>query len=231
MSLKNYGLRYFIAIPDLFSIMNLIFGFLAILMFINGNLRTGVEFMFISLIFDSIDGWVARKIGREDVYGFGKNIDSLCDIVSFAVAPAIFLLFLGKNFDMQYIIILISLIIIVFGMLRLARYNSIPYDEKLKDKFIGVPIPVTVVLLSSFYLSGIFNFEIAIILMFLLSLLMISSFTYPKITDIRLIIPAFFLMLLSLLVKSVPINIPALMLFILILLYIFITPVQSFIRY
>lgn len=230
MDFKRFRLRNYLAIPDLASILNLIFGFLAILMFINEDILTGVKFMFISLMFDSIDGWIARKIVREDLNGFGKNIDSLCDVVSFAVAPALMLFFLGKNYNIQYINILICLIIVSCGVLRLARFNVLPNNEELSNKFVGIPIPTTILLISSFYLTGIFNFEIAIVLMFLISLLMVSNFQYPKPTDLRIILLIAVLIILSCfpdIFTIFEINLFAMILFLMILSYMIVTPLKS----
>ena len=83
MRLKSTGMGYFLAIPDAISLLNLVFGFLAILMVIDNHLTLASLCILVALVFDSVDGWVSRKLNRDDKFGFGKNIDSLADIVSF----------------------------------------------------------------------------------------------------------------------------------------------------
>ena len=98
--------------------------------------------MIVAIMFDSIDGWVARKTNRQDNLGFGKNIDSLSDIVSFGVAPAIFIYSCINTTPgiYQTIVIIVSLLIVICGVLRLTRYNVIADKLNTKD-FIGFPIP------------------------------------------------------------------------------------------
>ena len=79
-------------------------------------------------MFDSADGWVARKANRQDELGFGKNIDSLSDIISFGVAPAIFIYscinttprHISDNSNTYKVYF-----IVVCGVLRLTQYNVI----------------------------------------------------------------------------------------------------------
>jgi len=118
-------MRDYISLPDLFSIMNASFGFLSIILAINGELILAAQFILLAVIFDSLDGWVARKTNRDDECGFGKNIDSLCDVISFGVAPGIFLYSATLTSDIRYINILVSLLIVLCGILRLSRFNVI----------------------------------------------------------------------------------------------------------
>ncbi|MCK9150389.1 archaetidylserine synthase [Methanobacterium alcaliphilum] len=230
MSSNNLSILDFISIPDLFSILNASFGFLAIVMVINGELILAAQFMLISVIFDSIDGWVARKTNRNDECGFGKNIDSLCDVISFGVAPGIFLYFATLTQDIRYINILVSLLIVICGILRLSRFNVISDIGTIKDKFVGLPIPTTAVVLSSFYLSGFFTKDISIIIMGTISILMISTIEYPKIKNVKIASIALILILMVCLPQNIQIsimNIPAKALFILSIIYLIFTPFMA----
>lgn len=172
----------FIAISDLVTLGNLICGFFSIVMAINHDFHLAAVLMIFSLILDCADGYVAREIGRVDEYGFGKNIDSLSDVVSFGVAPAIFLYSFG-HLNAPYIdvlTIIASLFIVISGVLRLTRYNILS-DEV--EGFIGFPIPGIAIILASFYLTNIFNIYIAIIIAIFVSLLMISNIMYQKMDD------------------------------------------------
>ena len=73
----NTKMQNFVGLSDLISLMNMSCGFLSVLMSINHDFYYAAIFMILSLLFDSIDGWVARKTNRLDEYEFGKNIDSL----------------------------------------------------------------------------------------------------------------------------------------------------------
>lgn len=183
----NTKIQSFVAISDLVSLMNMSSGFLSILMSIHHNFHLAAIFMIFSLMFDSVDGWVARKRNRKDTYEFGKNIDSLSDIVSFGVAPAIFL-YAFSMANAPYLEIptaIVSLIIVVCGILRLTRYNVISNEV---EGFIGFPIPGIAIILAAFYLSGLFNIYIALIIAVIVSIAMICNKSYDKFNNIYLLI-------------------------------------------
>ena len=223
MQLENTGILNFIKIPDIISSLNMIFGFIAILMAFNNFFTLSAICIIIAIIFDSIDGWVARKLGRDDSLGFGKNIDSLADIVSFGAAPAALLYSIGMKLspNMQILTAIISLYMIWCGLLRLTRFNVIG-DKIDYQGFIGFPIPGIAFLLATFYLTGFFNIWVAYILMIITATLMISNLKYPKIDNYILIGISFILILLiPLKLALYGINIPALILFIFVLIYLF----------
>lgn len=219
MKIKTTKMSSFIALSDAISLLNMISGFLSILLSINGNLKYAAILMFFSLLFDSVDGWVARKINRNDSYGFGKNIDSLSDIVSFGVAPAVLLYQLS---DSSFIGIGVSMLMMICGVLRLTRYNAIN-DHIDFNGFIGFPIPGISLIISSYYLSGLFNIYIAYMLMVITSIMMISNAKYKKLNNNALILTGAILVLL--LILQIPlvlfgINIPAICLLIICLYYL-----------
>ena len=250
MELKETRIWRFMAVPDLVSLLNLSFGFLSILMAINGQITISALFIIIALIFDSIDGWVARKLSRIDKHGFGKNIDSLCDVVSFGLAPGILLYSVGNDFfgnsvisnfvleqfpqfsnllqfsqfpEFYYFLAVVALFIAICGVLRLTRFNVIA-DKLDFNGFIGLPIPTTGIILSSFILSGFFDIFVAIILMVIIGFLMISNIKYSKLNNPKLLIVFAILVILILIPYPIVffnINIPATAVFILTLIYIF----------
>ena len=230
MSNIDTKMKSFIAISDIISLMNMSSGFLAIISSIENNLELAAVLMIVAIIFDSCDGWVARKTNRHDDLGFGKNIDSLSDIVSFGVAPAVFLYSCINTTPgiFQVVTILISLLIVICGVLRLTRYNVIAGKIDTTD-FIGFPIPGISFILATLYLSGLFNPYIAIILSIIVSLLMICNIKYPKFDSIPLIaISAILIVLLILPIKIVisGINIPALLLLLFCLYYLIINLIK-----
>ena len=229
MSSINTEMKSFIAISDIVSLLNMSSGFLAIICSINHNLELAAILMIIAIIFDSIDGWVARKTNRQDTLGFGKNIDSLSDIVSFGVAPAIFI-YSGINTTgiYQIITILVSLLIVVCGVLRLTRYNVIAGKTDTTD-FIGIPIPTISFIIATLYLSGLFNPYTGIVLSVIVSLLMISNVRYPKFNNIPLIaisLVLFILLLLPINLSIYNVNIAGLLLLIFCLYYLIINLIK-----
>ena len=230
MSNMETNMKSFIAISDIISLLNMCSGFLAIISSINKNLELAAILMIIAIIFDSIDGWVARKTNRQDDLGFGKNIDSLSDAISFGVAPAIFLYSCINTTPSIYqvIVILVSLMIVICGVLRLTRYNVIADKIDTKD-FIGFPIPGISFILATFYLTGLFNPYVALILSIIVSLLMVCNIQYPKFDNIPLIaISAVLILILILQIKLVlfNVNIAAMLLLVFCLYYLIINLIK-----
>ena len=224
MEIEKTNIQNFVAISDFISLLNMSSGFLSIICSINHNFELSAILMIIAIGFDSIDGWVARKTNRHDDLGFGKNIDSLSDAISFGAAPAVFLYtsINTTSFALQLIVILISLLIVVCGVLRLTRYNVIA-DHIKTSGFIGFPIPGISFLIATYYLSGLYNSYIALILSIIVSLLMISNIKYPKFSNIPII--AISCILIILIILPIPtviycINVPALILLLFCLYYL-----------
>ena len=181
MEIEDTNIKKFIAISDIISLCNMICGFLSILSSMNHNFELAASLMIFAIMFDSVDGWVARKTNRKDTLGFGKNIDSLSDAISFGVAPAIFVYSTINTTSnlIQPIVLIISLLIVICGILRLTRYNVIA-DQINTHDFIGFPIPGIAFILATFYLSGLYNTYTTLILSMIVSLIMISTVRYPK---------------------------------------------------
>lgn len=230
MKLESTKIQSFFAISDGISLMNMLCGFISILLAINHNFELSAILMIIAIMFDSVDGWVARKINRNDKLKFGQNIDSLSDAISFGAAPAVFLYTISSTISHNLSILpaIISLLIVACGVLRLTRYNAIADYIQTHD-FIGFPIPGIAIILATFYLSGLFNIYIALILMTIVSLLMISNVTYPKFDNLIIIGISVVLIVLIILPISLTlfgINIPALILLIFSLYYLLINLIK-----
>lgn len=230
MKLESTKIQSFFAISDGISLMNMLCGFISILLAINHNFELSAILMIIAIMFDSVDGWVARKINRNDKLKFGQNIDSLSDAISFGAAPAVFLYNISSTIPHNLSILpaIISLLIVACGVLRLTRYNAIADYIQTHD-FIGFPIPGIAIILATFYLSGLFNIYIALILMTIVSLLMISNVTYPKFDNLIIIGISVVLIVLIILPISLTlfgINMPALILLIFSLYYLLINLIK-----
>lgn len=225
------NMKYYMSYADIVSLGNASFGFLSILMILNGYLALAAQFILVAVIFDSLDGWVARKTKRVDEFGFGENIDSLSDVISFGVAPGMLLYSACASFSIPYINIVVALLILLCGILRLARFNVITdSSEASDDKFVGLPIPSTALILGSFYLSGIFRADIALVIMVVVSVLMVSTITYPKFRGIKILLAGSVLIFLTLLpqnISTIITNLPAKLLFIASLTYVIIIPIMD----
>jgi CDP-diacylglycerol--serine O-phosphatidyltransferase len=169
-----------IRLPDIFTLLNLVFGFMAILA---AGRAYGGSFPQYSLVFillaamaDGLDGFLARKVGGSIL---GANLDSLADLVSFGLAPAFLAI---SSFHLPPQFWPIAIFFLLCGSLRLARFNVV--STKSDQYFEGLPIPAAGIALSASVLLG--RPELTVLLMLFLALLMTSSISYPKIRDIRL---------------------------------------------
>lgn len=152
-------------IPNIFTLLNLLSGTIAVLMAASDKLVEAAFFVFLGIFFDFFDGFFARKFNVQGE--FGKQLDSLADLVTSGVAPGIvmfqLILFATKQqYFMQlscevgswqdysetyfYFLPFIGLIIPLAAAYRLANFNI---DERQSDSFIGLPTPA----LSLFILS------------------------------------------------------------------------------
>jgi CDP-diacylglycerol--serine O-phosphatidyltransferase len=174
-----------IRVPDLFSIMNLAFGFGAVLAASRGSIEFSVLLVILSAVFDGIDGFLARKVKASDL---GFSLDSLADLVSFGVAPASIA---AAAFGFSGYALTVSLIFLTCGTLRLARFNV---SNRADEHFEGFPITASgIATVASVLLDRPW---LTLALMLILSILMVSSIPYPKIRDSRLV-AAFALVLLA----------------------------------
>jgi len=161
---------------NIITLINIIFGSLALIQTMESNYVIAAIFILCAVFMDGIDGRVARKFGvMSDI---GKQLDSLCDLVSFGVAPAI-LIYAQLLYDLPLLLgVVAALIYIMCGAFRLARFNVL----NISDHFIGLPITMAGFLMAllSLLAAGI-NGYLALVLMLFLSYMMVSNFKIPKI--------------------------------------------------
>lgn len=156
------------------------FGFLAIIETMQGNFAAAGWLIIIAGILDGFDGKLARYLKKGSK--FGIEFDSIADMVSFGVAPAI-LIYFALLQELGFPGLVLSFSITLFGGFRLARFNLIA-NTTGKDVFVGLPIPITAITTASYIhfsweLNGGFNpVVLAVPLVVLLSLLMVSGITY-----------------------------------------------------
>lgn len=168
-------------LPNAITITNLIFGFLSISSSFTGDYQNAAIFILIGMMLDSMDGWLARKLGAESA--FGKEMDSLADIITFGVAPAI--LIFGTTFaSMGMIGMLIAGMFPVFGAIRLARFN-IDEESSVKRYFTGVPITAAGGIIALLTLFSFIVPDAALSAVYtLLCVLMVSKLKIPSLKGV-----------------------------------------------
>lgn len=178
-----------VVMPSAFTLGNLFFGFWAIVSAFNGNFRWAGWFIVFSGILDMLDGRVARLSNTGS--RFGAELDSLVDVISFGVAPALLIYFLDFASAGRFAWVL-SYIYVTAVALRLARFNVLSAGKPATGWFTGMPSPAAGMTLAVYYpfsQTAWYRASIAyldlqhqglVVLVLLLALLMVSNVRYPK---------------------------------------------------
>lgn len=158
-------------LPNVLTLLNLTSGLLSIVFAMGGKIDIAAVFILLGASFDAVDGRAARRVGNSS--DFGKELDSLADIVTFGTAPMIILLSTAgpRIFQLGVAIIYLSC-----AAVRLARFNS--EQSKLKV-FIGLPVPGAALLslLAFFVVNKVFVYYIIVLA---LGILMVSNLRLPN---------------------------------------------------
>jgi CDP-diacylglycerol---serine O-phosphatidyltransferase len=178
-----------VVMPSAFTLGNLFFGFWAIVSAFNGNFRWAGWFIVFAGILDMLDGRVARLSGTGT--RFGAELDSLVDLISFGMAPALLMYFLDFSNAGRFAWILCYIYVVAVA-LRLARFNVVSAGKASTGWFTGMPSPSAGMTLAVYYPFSQTNWYRAslayldlqhqglVVLMLLLAVLMVSSVKYPK---------------------------------------------------
>ncbi len=176
---RPYNLAYIF--PNLLTSASIFSGVFSIINATQGDFVKAAWLIFLALVFDGLDGRVARL--TNSCSKFGVEFDSLADIVSFGVAPAMLLyLFVGHAYGRFGVVV--SALFVIFGAIRLARFNVMSATSE-PSVFIGVPIPTAAVFVSLLVLlfdkyqeinSGVFLLLASVAV----ALLMVSNIRYPS---------------------------------------------------
>ncbi|KYZ77155.1 CDP-diacylglycerol--serine O-phosphatidyltransferase [Anaerosporomusa subterranea] len=162
-------------IPNALTALNLVFGVFAIISAYHGQFLQAGTLIFAAMIADGLDGRVARYFGVSG--DFGKELDSLCDLVSFGVAPGFLAYVLVLN-ELGFIGMAIAALFATCGALRLARFNV--NVGIVKGYFMGLPIPAAGCVIATFIMTGLKPQGIWFpIMMSIVALLMVSTIRYP----------------------------------------------------
>jgi CDP-diacylglycerol--serine O-phosphatidyltransferase len=230
---------------------NLFCGFAAVLriiegksgdeMLASGKYKEAIGFILGACVFDLLDGRLARLGGHESP--FGREFDSLADVVSFGVAPALLAYDIVLH-DFHNTGWLIAFFYLLCGVLRLARFNCLaadPAHQNASKDFEGFPIPAAAGVIASLTLFmlwieegektiGAWKFGLPVLMIFL-SILMFSHVRYPsfKVVNWRTqrSLPAFIVLIAVLVVTAMNYQWMPAVLFVAFLVYGFVRPFVS----
>lgn len=219
-------------LPNAFTSLNLFCGFISLISAIDEKFIFASVAIFVAVIFDSLDGKVARATNTTSE--FGIQYDSLADLISFGLAPSI-LMYLWILEPMGRIGWLAAFLFTACGALRLARFNTMA-EETPNAYFLGLPIPAAAamvsatILFSAKYSIAADEFRIVfLLLMYGLSFLMVSSIKYQSFKKATLFKQKKFSALVAtVLVFTLMVQNPQLIFFLIGVLYIIVSPVISF---
>lgn len=158
-------------IPNFITLINGSLGFLAIIFSLKSKFLLASILILLAAILDGLDGFLARKLNA--VSKIGKELDSLSDLVSFAVAPALLLII---KFDLNFYLIIVGILLVASSEYRLARYNV---SSNVKG-FSGVPTTLSAIILAfiSMFLNSVF---IICILILFLAILQVSHIKVKRV--------------------------------------------------
>lgn len=234
-------------LPNLITTGNLFFGFFSIVRSMNGQFGWAAGAIFLAAIFDVLDGRVARL--TKGTSEFGVQYDSLCDCVSFGVAPAFIMYKFGLS-DLGRVGWVTCFLFMACGALRLARFNVLSSIGKASGDFTGLPIPMAAIAVASFVslmteldtrhvigpipianglhflLDGDFRKAFLLVFGLVLALLMVSNIVFKshKVLKFRFVKPFRLLVIMVLLISLVAWE-PELVGFLLVFLYVLSGPI------
>jgi CDP-diacylglycerol--serine O-phosphatidyltransferase len=187
--------RVVIVVPSLFTLFNLFFGMWAMVLATRGEFYRAAWFIVFAGILDMLDGRVARLSNTGT--RFGAELDSLVDVISFGVAPALLIYFLDFASAGRFSWILCYIYVTAVA-LRLARFNVLSAGKPSTGWFTGMPSPSAGMTLAVYYpfsQTEWYRASLAyldlqhqglVVLMLLLAVLMVSNVKYPKFPPVGL---------------------------------------------
>ena len=164
-------------LPNLFTLANAAAGCLALYFILDLDFETATYCVLVCCVFDFLDGFLARVLGVTSE--FGKQLDSLADVISFGVVPgAVATLMLGV-LDVDFPWFFIGFIITLASAYRLANYNT---SDQNKVHFSGLPTPANALLwIGLTHIESEINFSLIVGAVIFTSFLLNSSFAFYRI--------------------------------------------------
>jgi len=174
-------------LPSLFTVGNIFCGYYAIMSTMNGHYDAAAQAIGIAIILDMLDGRIARLANATS--GFGLQLDSLADLVSFGIAPSVLAFVWGFQPVNDRLGWIAGFTFVICGAMRLARFNLQAVNLK---HFVGMPIPAAggvIAAIVHFFLVPINHAAAGTVMVgavFLLSFLMVSTIRYPSLKQLTL---------------------------------------------
>jgi CDP-diacylglycerol---serine O-phosphatidyltransferase len=194
-------------IPSLFTVGNIFCGYYSILASMHGNYIQASYAIGIAIILDSVDGFVARLTNSAS--GFGLQLDSLADVISFGIAPSVLALVWGLSAVESRLALVAAFTFTICGAMRLARFNVQAGNLK---HFVGLPIPAgggAIAAVVHFFVYPIkteTGSHLMVAGVFILSLLMISTIRYNSLKNLTLVKKSHFAILVIALLVALIVN-------------------------
>ena len=231
---KKVRRRGIYLLPNLFTTSALFSGFFAVVAGINGDFSSAAIAIFIAMVLDGLDGRVARMTNTQSA--FGAEYDSLSDMISFGMAPAL-VAFSWILQDIGKIGWIVAFLYVACAALRLARFN-VQIGSTDKRWFIGLPSPSAAALVAACvwtfhsFDANAFAFKLLMLVVVAAAgVLMVSNIRYYSFKDVDLKGPVPFVMLLAIVMGFVVISVePAVMLLLLFAVYVASGPVLAGLR-
>jgi CDP-diacylglycerol--serine O-phosphatidyltransferase len=174
-------------LPSLFTVGNIFCGYYAIIKTMHGNFDHAAQAIGVAMILDTLDGRIARLTNSTS--GFGLQLDSLADVISFGIAPSILAFFWGLQSVDYRVGWTAAFTFTICGAMRLARFNLQAGGLK---HFVGLPIPAgggAIAAIVHFFGppgTSMFPSSMMVATVFLLAFLMISTFKYSSLKYLTL---------------------------------------------
>ena len=164
-------------LPNLFTLVNAAAGCLALYFILDLDFETATYCVLVCCVFDFLDGFLARVLGATSE--FGKQLDSLADVISFGVVPgAVATLMLGV-LDVDFPWFFIGFIITLASAYRLANYNT---SDQNKAHFSGLPTPANALLwIGLTHIESEITYNLIVGAVIVTSFLLNSSFVFYRI--------------------------------------------------
>lgn len=221
-------------LPNLFTTSALFSGFFAVVAGINGEFTSAAVAIFIAMVLDGLDGRVARMTNTQSA--FGAEYDSLADMISFGMAPAL-VAFTWILQDIGKTGWVVAFLYVACAALRLARFN-VQIGSVDKKWFIGLPSPSA----AAFVAASVWTFHsfdadavgfklLMLVVVAAAGVLMVSNIRYYSFKDLDFKKPVPFVVLLAVVLGFVMISVePSVMLLLLFGAYVLSGPVYAVMR-
>lgn len=175
-----------IVVPFFFTFANAVLGMLAVVKALDSQFIVAAYCILLAAFMDSLDGRLARAFGATSV--IGMELDSLCDAISFCLAPVV-LLYCWEAQDFGTVGFLVLAIYLCAGLFRLAKFN-ITCTTKQSNCFLGLPTPIAAFFVTSLVLYGewleaklpeaLMHKNVIFTLIIFISFLMVSRIPFPS---------------------------------------------------